>query len=272
VSEQRLVTVVGAGLLPSAHLTLAGFRAACESRRVLSIMPPTWTEQLPEPLCSRVQTRWDLYVPGRRRRAVYEDYLAALLAEVAQHGSVAHLCSGSPMWYDSIVEGILDRESRGDYQVALFPGVGSVEAILVDLRFSIAPGITIIDAASIVAGVARISGSLPCLVTQPHVVTTAFVATAHVPTRGPLRRLQAALSEVYPASHSVAVVTGRGDGLRHQPSTTFPLSELSEIDGATLRGASIFVPALDGGEIDMAQTARASDPEAFAADYKITDS
>lgn len=234
------LTIIGCGIDPSRHLTLEADAALRAADDLLTLMPSGWVGRLPGDLAPRVRSLFGShYTTGRDRRSVY-NIVTDIIVDAATSSQVAYLVQGGPSWYDSVVDSLLTRCDEEGIPCRLVAGVSAVEAVITSLHRRIAPGLVIADAASLITGCIRPEPALPLLVVQPHVGTTALVASGYATPMSTVAALGQALANHYPGGHEVHVtaVAGEWESERRATATVEALAHGVELD---LRGASLFL-------------------------------
>jgi 7-cyano-7-deazaguanine synthase in queuosine biosynthesis len=263
------VVVVGAGIQIPGHLTLQSLTALSQCDDIFTILTPELASLLPRELVPKARSLWKHYQPGMRRRDAYDDEIKAILSVAQQGHRVAYLTVGNPVFFDSVTQGLLIEGTRLGIGVEIFSAVSAIDAIFTDLRQDVAPGCQIYDASSIVAYGISLRPDVPCLLLQPDLFGTGYVAFGHEPTPRAMEPLKQYLLRFYPSSHVVTYVTSAVTKSSPPGLASFALGHLGGTEEAPQTpGASLFIPAAEELKPDQAFVERMSDARTFSESYR----
>ena len=265
------VVVVGAGIRVPGHLTLESLDALSRCDEIHTILTPELAALLPRHLAPKIRSLWGHYRPGVLRREAYAHEVDAILAAAARGQRVAYLTVGNPVLFDSVTQGLLATSVQRGVEVQVLSALSAIDAIYTDLRQDIAPGCQIYDASSIVAYGIQLRPDVPCLLLQPDMFGTSYVAIGHQPEPHAMRPLKDFLLQFYPPGHVVTYVTSGVTARDKSRLVEFPLAELGGTDDAPQTpGASLFIPAAREPMPDQEFIARMAQPRSFSESYRRT--
>ncbi|WP_327342775.1 SAM-dependent methyltransferase [Streptomyces europaeiscabiei] len=263
------VFIVGAGVQVPDHLTVAAVDALEKCQEIYSILPRSTHTMLPSRWASKMRSLQDLYEQGGRRLDVYGEEVDLIWQAARSNPPVAYLTVGNPVVFDSVTAGLIARSTRGDMQVRVIAGVSSVDAVIADLGIDYAPGLQVFDASSLVAHNIRPRNDVACLLMQPHVFGTAFVAMGRQPRAAALWPLRRHLLQCYPDDHEVTYVTCSVAAGQPTRVETFPLSRLGgSEESPQVPGASLFIPAAVALRSDEEFSGRMMDRSEFEKNFQ----
>src|SRR5262249_51634122 len=149
-----------------------------------------------------------------------------LLAAGERNPPVAYLTPGNPIVFDRVTQGVVEEAPRRGLSFEVFPGISSLDTMLVDLQRDIAPGLQIYDATSFVAARIEPRVDLDCLLFQIAVFGTPYIAVGHHPQSDAFVYLQEHLLRFYPAEHEIIQVTSASYPSADAQLNRFPLKNL----------------------------------------------
>jgi 7-cyano-7-deazaguanine synthase in queuosine biosynthesis len=265
------VVVVGAGIRIPGHLTLESFDALCRCDEIYTILTPELAALLPTQLAPKIRSLWGHYQPGALRREAYDHEIQAIITAAAAGRRVAYLTVGNPVLFDSVTHGLLAEGAQRGVEVEVLSAPSAIDAIYTDLRQDIAPGCQVYDASSLVAYGIQLRADIPCLLLQPDLFGTSYVAIGHRPKPHAMRPLKDFLLQFYPPDHVVTYVTSGVTARDRSRLVEFPLAELGGSDDAPQTpGASLFIPAARDVTPDQEFVARMAEPRSFSEAYQRT--
>jgi hypothetical protein len=263
------IYVCGSGVRLPDHLTVEVIAALHECTTIFSIWPDTARDSLPPPLRSRFRSLLPLYRPGELRRDTYAQQVEVVVAAGRANPPVGYLTPGNPMVFDSVAKGILAAADRLGLAADVLAGVSSIDTVLVDLRRDAAPGLQIYEANSLLLHQLQPRTDLACLLMQPSVFGTSYVAIDRLPTALAMRPLRDYLLRFYPAAHRVCFVSTATTAGRPPVVDHFALGDLGGTESAPQAlGRSLFLPPARPLEVDADYFPGMSDPGRLAEPYR----
>ncbi len=239
MSGPPALILAGYGVGNTLQLTIEAQQALRVTTAVYAIAPP---DRLVQHLRSQRMRVVDLAprLAGEAEPAeAYVDIAGFLLNEAVLDPPVALLSPGNPLFLNSLTRFLVQAARERELEVALFPGVSIVDAIISDLGLDVTSrGLQVFDARHLLARAMPLQPSVPLLVLQPG----GLIAVAR--ERGldggaVVGALGAHLRRYYPENHPVSVIlesVGHGT-LRHE---TRPLDGFDAIESQLEEAAALF--------------------------------
>ena len=263
------ICLIGSGMQIPEQLTLESLDALRQCHEIYSILSPAEQEHLPEEFSPRLKSLWPLYKPGAPRADVYASEVETILEAAARHAPVAYLTPGHPIVFDRVTQGIITAAPTRGLTYKIFPGISSLDTMLVDLQRDIAPGIQIYDATSMVVAHIEPRVDLDCLLFQIAVFGTTYVAAGYQTLPDAFALLQAHLLQFYPPEHEVIQVTSAFQG---KPAAHLNHFALQHLSGPECRiqvpSGSLFIPRLRSLTPDPALLAQIRHPSSLENSYR----
>jgi len=267
--RRQLVYAIGLGIRIPDHLTLEALEALQACARLFSIIPHNTLRSLPTEIVAKVESLEPYYVPGVLRRAAYERQVAVMLEAAAQEGPVGYVTVGNPVFFDSVTEGLgAECKQRGiDFHIVA--GVSSIDAILLDLRRDVAPGLQVLEASSLLAFDIEPRTDLPCIIMQPNAFGTSYVVGGRQVSPEAMAVLREYLLRFYRPDHPVMYVTSAVHPSASAEVVRFPLGELGgTADRPQVPGASLFIPAARPLTLNPKFLQRMEDADGFERSFR----
>jgi len=263
--------IVGAGVQIPDQLTMAAVRALNESNEVYTILPRSCFELLPSSWLPKLRDLRALYLRGGRRIDVYTAEVELIFQAARSNPPVAYLTVGNPVVFDSVTSALIARSAEHEMRIRVIAGVSSVDAIMADLGMDYAPGLQVYDATSLVVHDIRPRTDVACLLMQPDVFGTGYVAMGWEPRASALRPLREHLLRSYPENHQVTYVTCSSAGGVAPDLESFPLRELGGSENLPQKpGASLLIPSSTALSVNAELHERALDQEEFVKNFRLS--
>lgn len=237
------VVLVGGGIRVPDHLTKEGYDALETCKRIYTILPTSSIAALPKHLLNRTTSLWALYRTGAHRSDVYMAEVDTLLRAADNFSPIACLTQGNPLLLDSVSQSLLELDHIGRIALRIIPGLSSLDTVLSDAGYPIAPGMQIYDASSLLANKISVRADIPCLLMQVGVFGTMFVAAGAVPTGSLLGALAQHLAQVHPPEHECLFVVSPIQSNDNERVVRIRLGELDRLPAMVSVGAgSLLIP------------------------------
>jgi uncharacterized protein YabN with tetrapyrrole methylase and pyrophosphatase domain len=262
------IYLIGAGVQMPIHLTIEALDAMDYCQEIYTILSPSVLALLPSEFASKIKSLWPFYQPGILRRDAYAAEVVAILEAAERNRPVAYLTVGNPVFFDNVTQGLLKAGQERGLDVRIVAGISSIDTILVDLQHDIAPGLQIYDATALVAYAIQPRVDMACLLLQPNVFGTAYVAAGYQPQQSMIAILRDYLLRFYPPEHQIIYITSATHWKAVAQLECFALQTLGGTQQAPQTpGASLFLPPIHEAVADLAFTARMADVQSFAEGY-----
>jgi uncharacterized protein YabN with tetrapyrrole methylase and pyrophosphatase domain len=238
------IGIVGTGIVGTHQLTREAEEVIRRSKRTFVIDSGYGIPEYLETLCPAVTELGTLYEPGKDRLPTYRRMAAEVVSAAVADAPVCLATYGHPWVYCYPTTLITRAAPLLGLRVEVFPGVSSLDTLLVDLGTDLAPnGIQMYEATDLLLRRRPIQNDVTCVIWQPTVVgdptyrPEPYTAEQFAP-------LQEYLLGFYPADHEVAIVTTRTFPLTRSVVQRLPLGELAvELERAPLVG-TLYIPPL----------------------------
>jgi uncharacterized protein YabN with tetrapyrrole methylase and pyrophosphatase domain len=238
------IGIVGTGIVGTHQLTREAEEVIRRSRCTFVIDSGYGIPEYLATLCPEVIELGTLYEPGKDRLPTYRRMAAEVVSAAVAESPVCLATYGHPWVYCYPTTLITRAAPLLGLRVEVFPGVSSLDTLLVDLGTDIAPnGIQMYEATDLLLRRRPIQSDVTCVIWQPTVVgdptyrPEAYTAEQFEP-------LQEYLLGFYPAEHEVAIVTTRTFPLTRSIVQRLPLRQLAvELERAPSVG-TLYIPPL----------------------------
>jgi uncharacterized protein YabN with tetrapyrrole methylase and pyrophosphatase domain len=268
-SKEADVYAIGAGIRLPNHLTVEAIEALYECSQIFTVFATEWASWMPTELVPKLRDLKQYYTPGILRRHSYERQVAEVINAAIQQRPVAYLTRGHPMFFDSVTQGLVDTCKEKQLHLQLLPAVSSIDTILADLNEDVAPGLQIFEASFLVGCRIEPRTDCPCILIQPDIFGTAYVAIGRKPSASAMAMLRDYLLRFYPSDHQVIYVTSAVREGDKAQLLAFPLSELGGNDANPQSpGASLFLPAVQSPIPDPEFLEMMANQEHFARNFQ----
>jgi len=147
------------------------------------------------------------------------------------------------MHYDRVAQELVEYSSRSGIATKLVPGISTIDAVLCDLRFELAPALQIFDASWLCACQIKPDVRAPLLLMQIGAFGSLTTQYGHRTDGKSLRGLVTYLANYYSCSHHIYLVRSTSDEDWPTRIRRLELGNLGEVSQEDLSGASMYVPA-----------------------------
>jgi uncharacterized protein YabN with tetrapyrrole methylase and pyrophosphatase domain len=244
--EENLVfdiSIVGSGVKFPEHLTLETIAILEKCNSVYTIASYLANEQnTPPSLKSKIKNLWHLYQPDRLRRYNYKAMTEAIINAAYKESPIAYLASGNPVVFDSVTQWIIESAKEQNLTVKVFPSISSIDTIMVDLKYEVAPGLQIYDASMLIGLNLKPQINISCIILQISTFGTSYTTAYRIPKKDFLAPLKTYLMQFYPASHQVHLINSSFSNLQTERILSILLENMDALDFDDIRGCSLFIP------------------------------
>ncbi|HEX9319704.1 MAG TPA: SAM-dependent methyltransferase [Nitrososphaeraceae archaeon] len=240
---QRQIFICGIGLRAPHHLTIETLDALDKCNLIFSILQESDKQYLPRSLQNKFVSLWSLYQPGELRSVSYQKQVNKIIDEAIRNSPIAYLTQGNPVFFDSVTQGIIREGKLNSINVEVLPAISSLDTIFVDLLIDVAPGLQIYEASALMLHNIELRTDVPCMLLQPHVFGTLYVAGENKPMVESLKPLRDYLLKFYDKDHEIASVTSATSRTKKAFIRRYPLGHLGDPQSPLYEiGASLFIP------------------------------
>ena len=264
------IVVDGTGVRVPGQFTREGLEALSRCHVVYCVLAPRRGTRFLRGLGLPIEDLSHLYQPGRFRSEIYQQIVAVVLDRAARDRPLGYVTEGNPILSDRTTHGIVEGGPARGLIVRVYPGVSSIDTILVDLRHEIgSTGLQIYEASWFVARGIEPRTDVPCLLMQPGVFGTAYTVVGHQLMPGALGGLQEYLGRFYPPEHELLLVRSPSWWYEDERVHRVLLNDLGGVGERETEGTSLFIPRLrEPAVADQAFVTRMLDRAHFAELYR----
>ena len=247
------IGIVGTGIVGTHQLTREAEEVIRHCKRTFVIDSGYGIPEYLESLCPDLTELGLLYEPGRDRLLTYRRMAAEVVSAAVADSPVCLATYGHPWVYCYPTTLITRAAPFLGLHVEVFPGVSSLDTLLVDLRTDIAPsGIQMYEATDLLLRRRPIQSDVTCVIWQPTVVGDPTYRPQPY-TSEHFEPLEEYLLGFYPADHEAAIVTTKTYPLMRSVVQRLQLGDLAtELERAP-RVATLFIPPLSERPVQDAE-------------------
>jgi precorrin-6B methylase 1 len=261
------IIICGAGLRTPDHLTTEVLEHLACADKIITTLPEAQI-RLPGTLSQKLVSLWPKYEVGRIRTEVYEEQIRFVINQAANFEMIVYLCQGTPLFYDSVTLGLLQRAKIAGMGIKIYPGVSSLDCILIEAGRDIAPGLQLFDATSILLHNVKLDPRFDVLLLQIHVFGTALVAGNQIPRRERYIALGSYLKNFYAEDHIASFIRCALPGVTEaRLDITVGLIGHAGDNTELPPGSSLFIPASTPRQADRNALANLTDRQSFNRTY-----
>jgi uncharacterized protein YabN with tetrapyrrole methylase and pyrophosphatase domain len=246
------IGIVGTGIVGSHQLTREAEEVIRRSKRTFVIDSGYGLLEYLGTLCPEVIGLGSLYERGRNRILTYRRMAATVVSAAVADPPVCLATYGHPWVYCYPTQLITSAARLLGLHAEVFPGISSLDTLLIDLGTDIADGIQMYEATDLLLRRRPLQPDVTCVIWQPTVVGDPTYPSQPY-TAEQFQPLQDYLLGFYAADHEVALVTTKTFPLTRSVVQRLPLRDLaSELERAPQVG-TLYIPAVDQRPVeDMA--------------------
>jgi uncharacterized protein YabN with tetrapyrrole methylase and pyrophosphatase domain len=238
--------VIGLGIAVPNHVTIQASEAMARCTELYSLVQEPAHLWVPSHTLQKIKVfnilEW--YVEGSIRIQNYEYVAASVFSAIGNDGSVGYVTYGNPMAFDRVAQNLLELCRNAGFHVQVVPGISSIDTVLCDLKFDMAPAMQVFEASWLVACQIQPRLDIPVLLMQ---VGTFGSLRTHYTRRqdgSSLTELINYLGKLYPLSHPTYLVRSTAQKDYESGICKVPLDSLCGVTSEELSGASLYIPAL----------------------------
>lgn len=233
--------LVGAGVNFPAHLTIQTIDALTASKCIYTNLEPSDYASLPKDLRSKCKSLWTLYRENRHRQKNYDAVAKAVIVGATSARPVAWMTPGHPLIFDSVSQALLKAGRSRGWQVAVIPGISSIDTVLAEVGYDPAGGLLVHEATSFVRRKLKVQTEVATLFLQP----SAFGSDVPHYTddwRPDLEPFRDYLLKFYKPEHSCAFVRSPEDEDSRGRVHWLSLGGIQTVPSSALKGSTLFIP------------------------------
>jgi precorrin-6B methylase 1 len=249
------LVVVGTGIQWAAHATLAAQAAIRDADSVLFAVADAWSARWIRELNPRAES---LKYPrdGRPRRAIYDEMVTRIVAELGRSPRVCAAFYGSPSVLARPAHESVRRAREAGHQAAMLPGVSSLDCLFADLGVDPGDGgCQLFEASDFLRRERRIDVGAHLVLFQIAMAQNRGTFSPGAPSvRGGLRAVEERLLTFYPPEHTLVLYEASAHPLTPARKESIRLRSLHE--AALSEITTLYVPPRETA-IDSAARATA---------------
>ncbi|WP_254173266.1 SAM-dependent methyltransferase [Planktothrix pseudagardhii] len=264
------ISIVGSGIKFPEHLTLETIAILEHCQSVYTIATHLNDEKnTPLGLHKKIKNLWHLYKPDRLRRENYKAMAQVIFDAAHQERPIAYLASGNPVVFDSVTQWIIQGAEKQGLTVKIFPAISSIDTIMVDLKYEVAPGLQIYDASMLVGFNLEPRVNVPCILLQISTFGTSYTTAYRIPKKDVLSPLKTYLLRFYPSNHQLFLISCPLSSENTSEIMPICLEELDSTNPEHIRGSSLFIPKLHKPKENLEFLTKMQDQNYFSNNYSI---
>ncbi len=241
-SEAFDIYVVGLGAVGVSQITREAEQAIGRSRTVYFVDNALGVAEHLATLCPNAVNLMSSYRRHEPRGAAYDRMVTAVISAALEAPPVTFAVYGHPSMYVYPAHQVLEAAALLDLRCQVLPGISTVDAILCEL--GIDPGfhgLQMYEANDAICRSRPLQPDVPCLLLQVGTLETGLASAAKSrPER--LDRLARYLSQFYPESHTVAIVTLATCRIFRSRIVSFALGEMRQHVQELTLDATLYIP------------------------------
>jgi uncharacterized protein YabN with tetrapyrrole methylase and pyrophosphatase domain len=241
-SEAFDIYVVGLGAVGVSQITREAEQAIGRSRTVYFVDNALGVAEHLSTLCANAVDLMSCYRRNERRAAAYDRMVTMVIAGALEAPPVTFAVYGHPSVYVYPTRQILEAAGLLDLRCQMLPGISTVDAIFCELGLDPGlHGLQMYEANDAICRSRPLQPDVPCLLLQVGTLETGLASAAKSrPER--LDRLARYLSQFYPESHTVAIVTLATCRIFRSRIVSFALGEMREHAQEFTLEATLYIP------------------------------
>jgi precorrin-3B methylase len=243
------IGIVGLGIVAAHQITREAEEILRRSRHTLLADPSFGVLAHLEAICPKVTSLNSLYELGKSRLPTYRRMAKAVINAALTESPVCFATYGHPLVLCYPTALIQRAATLLNLRVEIYPGVSSLDTLLVDLGVHIGvDGLQMYEATDLLLYRRQIQPDVPCILWQAHVVGN---PTCNATPRAveEFLPLQDYLLEFYPPKHSITLVVSKTFPLLPSLTESYPLQTLAERLSTGPQLGNLYIPALRGSPI-----------------------
>ena len=252
--SQPKLFLIGLGIVVPGHVTFQASHAMSQCAEIYSIVQEPAQLWLPPGAFGKIKVvnvlEW--YVENKIRTQNYENVARSILKAVVPNRNIGYVTYGNPMAYDRVAQNLVEYSREGKFTVQVIPGISSIDTVLCDLGFDIAPAIQVFEASWLVACKIHPRVDMPVLLMQVGAFGSLRTHYSKRHDGSSLTDLIKHLSPFYPSSHLTYLVRSTTREDQRAGVCEVTLSNLCRVTAEQLSGASLYIPPVTNTEPDAA--------------------
>jgi uncharacterized protein YabN with tetrapyrrole methylase and pyrophosphatase domain len=246
------IGIVGTGIVGTHQLTREAEEVIRHSKRTFVIDSGYGIAEYLESLCPEVTELGSFYEPGKDRLLTYRRMAAEVLSAALADSPVCLATYGHPWVYCYPTTLITRAAPLLSLHVEVFPGVSSLDTLLVDLGTDIAPsGIQMYEATDLLLRRRPIQNDVTCVIWQPTVVGDPTYRPQPY-TTDQFKPLQEYLLRFYPVDHEAVIVMTKTHPLTRSVVQHLQLGDLARELERAPRVGTLYIPPLSERPVEDA--------------------
>lgn len=256
--EKLLLRVIGLGIKIPDHITIECQRALSSCKRIFTVVQEPPNVWLPSESRGKIPVTGllEMYVEGALRTENYDRVADAILQSVRDDQTTGYATYGNPLAYDSVAQTLVRRAQHAGIAFDVVPGISSIDTLLCDMGFDMAPGIQVYETSWLVAARIRLQTNVAAILLQVGAFGSFRMRYYTRPQAESLKGLVAHLTESYPSAHQVFLVRSSGVVGGKARIRGIPLGSLCDATTEDLLNCSLYIPPSRFSELDPQVIAR----------------
>lgn len=240
------LSIVGRGVRPLEHLTLAGLRAIKSADVVFGIEPDTasWTKLAEEFDLPRIEPLDFLYRDGASDTENYEAFYSFIQDVTPLYENVVFVVAGHPRLGVSVAQWFTARGLPENVELEIIEGISSFDTMFNDLQVDpIERGTSILDANRLLLFKYNIEPSLDTFIYHPSSIGNTQTDYTNCHERNQVSLLMKYLMQFFPAHKEIFFCKASNFSGQKENYIKLKLNEMQDKSQFIDPGTSIYIPA-----------------------------
>lgn len=240
------LSIVGRGIRPLEHLTLAGVRALKSAEVVFGIEPDveSWAVLAEEFDLPRIERLDFLYKDGHTDLENYQSFFSFIKDIIGMYEHVALVVAGHPRLGVSVSQWLSSPEITSEVELKFIEGISSFDTMFNDLRLDpLERGTAILDANRMLLFKYQLENTLDTFIYHPSSVGNSHTDLINCAARNQINDLMEYLLKFYPADKHIHLCKAANFIGQLSEYSCIKLADLVNQADQIDTGTTLFIPA-----------------------------
>ncbi len=250
LSKRKNVSVIGAGVSPSANITLQSIEIIKKSECIVYFSDPQLVKMFDDMKVKQYISLDDLYFHGAVDDDAYQAILSRILSLLSTYNNVVFIQQGNPRFGVSLIDMLEEASISHGFNLDVFPAVSSFDSMIIDVkRDPLEHGTVIVDANRLLLFSYKMEPSHDYYIYHICSVGTKKTNIDNASEDNKLELLQQKLTEIYPKNHQCSIIQTSGVGRNNAIIRNIEVSSLVNNIIDISFGTSLFIPCIGRPEV-----------------------